>query len=178
MKDRRNVSCVQPSALHPAVPFGELGPSEGIPYANVATVRNTWAPRTPDAVAAQLTRPPFLWEETISPEYFVDTWAKIEEARLAFIQFHQRTLRAEMYLVLGDATVAEDVDPRSLGRRVYLPATFTGGKRYMDGQYHDAIAIARELGRPHYFITITCNTKKPEIEDALLPGQGPRTGPM
>jgi hypothetical protein len=37
--------------------------------------------------------------------------------------------------------------------------------------YQDAMAIARFLGGPQLFITMTANPKWPEIEKALLPGQ-------
>src|SRR5271156_1781984 len=37
--------------------------------------------------------------------------------------------------------------------------------------YQDGIAIVRVFGKPDLFITITCNPKWPEIQNALLPGQ-------
>ena len=39
--------------------------------------------------------------------------------------------------------------------RVILPATFTGGPRFMTGQYADAMATVRKLGKPDLFITFT-----------------------
>ena len=35
----------------------------------------------------------------------------------------------------------------------------------------DAMAIVRSLGKPHLFITVTCNPNWPEIQRELLPGQ-------
>ena len=37
--------------------------------------------------------------------------------------------------------------------------------------YHDALAVIRKLGRPSFFVTMTCNPNWPEVRDALLPGQ-------
>ena len=37
--------------------------------------------------------------------------------------------------------------------------------------YQDAMAVFRSLGKPHMFITFTCNPSWPEITEALLPNQ-------
>ncbi|XP_031121063.1 uncharacterized protein LOC116024309 [Ipomoea triloba] len=47
---------------------------------------------------------------------------------------------------------------------IILPSSFTGGARYMIKNYQDAMAICRQIGYPHLFITFTCNPKWPEIE--------------
>ena len=61
----------------------------------------------------------------------------------------------------------------SIGKRVILPASFTGGRRYQVMNYQDAMAICRVYGPPDLFVTFTCNTKWREIADALRfePGQ-------
>ncbi|XP_071741236.1 uncharacterized protein [Rutidosis leptorrhynchoides] len=56
---------------------------------------------------------------------------------------------------------------RSRGSRTILPASFTGGPRYMYNNYLDALAICRVHGNPRYFITFTCNSKWPEIRRYL-----------
>ncbi|XP_071699127.1 uncharacterized protein [Rutidosis leptorrhynchoides] len=55
----------------------------------------------------------------------------------------------------------------SRGSRTVLPASFTGGPRYMYSHYLDALAICRVHGNPRYFITFTCNSKWPEIRRYL-----------
>jgi hypothetical protein len=47
----------------------------------------------------------------------------------------------------------------------------TGSPRDQQARFQDAMAIVRKQGKPDLFITITCNTKWPEIVSALLPGQ-------
>lgn len=56
-------------------------------------------------------------------------------------------------------------------RRVVLPGSFTGGPRFMQGLYQDAMALVRRLGKPDLFVTVTCNPKWPEITAATIPGQ-------
>ena len=52
-----------------------------------------------------------------------------------------------------------------VGTRIILPPSFTGGPRYMHARFQDAMAIVRNLGKPDFFITITCNPQWPEIAD-------------
>ena len=57
-----------------------------------------------------------------------------------------------------------DRDGSDVGSRVILPASFTGGPRYMYSHYLDALAICRVHGNPYFFVTFTCNVKWTEIE--------------
>jgi len=61
-----------------------------------------------------------------------------------------------------------------MGKLTMLPSSFTGGRRYMIQNYHDAIAICREYGPPDFFVTFTCNPKWLEIAEGILEaGQRP-----
>ncbi|XP_076893525.1 uncharacterized protein LOC143545531 [Bidens hawaiensis] len=71
--------------------------------------------------------------------------------------------RSEFLQGIYDAMSKGDTEGHSVGRRVILPSSFTGGPRYMYKHYHDALAICRVYGNPQYFITFTCNVKWPEI---------------
>ncbi|PNY10906.1 helicase-like protein [Trifolium pratense] len=53
------------------------------------------------------------------------------------------------------------------GKRVILPSTFVGSKRYMDQLYFDGMAISSAVGFPDLFITFTCNPTWPEITREL-----------
>ncbi|XP_031131707.1 uncharacterized protein LOC116033092 [Ipomoea triloba] len=88
----------------------------------------------------------------------------IESARLIYIRTHQKALRCEAYQGLSDALTSGELDPTGRGKRIILPSSFTGGARYMIQNYQDAMAICRQIGYPHLFITFTCNPKWPEIE--------------
>ena len=66
---------------------------------------------------------------------------------------------------------AGDFDPKQLGREVILPASHIGSPRDMHARFQDAMATVRRYGKPHLFITMTCNPTWKEIQDELLPGQ-------
>ena len=80
---------------------------------------------------------------------------------------------------MRDAVVRGDTNRKSLGKRIVLPATFTGGPRYMIQNYQDAMEICRWAGNPDLFITFTANPKWLEIQSFLdeIPGQNPQDRP-
>ena len=86
---------------------------------------------------------------------------------------NQEKLRIELFNGLKDAVMRGDTTPASVGKRFFLPSSFTGSPRYMIENYQDAMAICRWAGYPNLFITFTCNAKWPEIELFLSrkPGQ-------
>ena len=110
-------------------------------------------------------------------QILVDAYCKIETERLSFLRREQRTLRADNYTSLHDNLVINDGDPQNVGQRVVLPATYTGGPRWMHARQADAMAYVRRMGRPDLFITMTTNPKWEEIISNLLPGQEPHDRP-
>ena len=103
-------------------------------------------------------------------QYLCDQWSKVEQQRLRFIRSNQDQLRAASYrqIKLPPQDAVRGVD---LGKRVILPSTFTGCSRQMSELYQDAMAIVRSFGKPHLFITFTCNPSWQEVADALFPNQ-------
>jgi hypothetical protein len=67
--------------------------------------------------------------------------------------------------------VAHGTPLKNLGKSTILPSSFTGGPRYMQQLYYDAIAIVRSHSKPDLFITMTCNPRWTEITENLAPGQ-------
>ena len=63
------------------------------------------------------------------------------------------------------------------GRCVVLPTSFIGGSRDMKARFQDAMALVQVIGKPNFFITVTCNPDWPEIKDNLLPGQSAQDRP-
>lgn len=112
-------------------------------------------------------------------QYIVDAFASIEENRVRFVIRNNKNLRSEIYKGIQDALHKGDVDGNNVGKKVILPASFTGSKRYMVQNYQDAMAICRFYGPPDLFITFTCNPKWQEIADALafILGQKPEDRP-
>ncbi|KAK9067683.1 hypothetical protein SSX86_011794 [Deinandra increscens subsp. villosa] len=101
-------------------------------------------------------------------QYLVDAYICIERNRLDYIQSNQNSLRTEFLSGVHDAISRGDTEGHTIGKRVFLPSSFTGGPRYMYKHYQDALAICRVHGNPQYFITFTCNVKWPEITRELL----------
>ncbi|XP_043226099.1 uncharacterized protein LOC122383585 [Amphibalanus amphitrite] len=114
-------------------------------------------------------------------EYVCMAFARVETQRLLYLARNQAGLRAELYQRLQDALPGdaerELAGGDRVGQRVILPASFTGGPRYYQRRYQDAMAIVRVYGRPTYFVTFTCNPNWPEIQAALLPGQDAQSRP-
>ncbi|CEP09023.1 hypothetical protein, partial, partial [Parasitella parasitica] len=82
-------------------------------------------------------------------QYVVDQYARMEQQRLNFIKFNQRTLRAEIYNGLADAIRLGDTDMRNIRKK-------------------DC-----RVGKPDLFIIFTCNPAWPEIASGLKDNQRP-----
>lgn len=98
-------------------------------------------------------------------QFVVDGFTMIESQRLSFIRANQKVIRSEMLNGLQEAVHRGETDPSSVGRRVILPSSFTGGARYMLNNCQDAMAICKRFDYPDLFITITCNANWPEIRN-------------
>ncbi|XP_071738962.1 uncharacterized protein [Rutidosis leptorrhynchoides] len=100
-------------------------------------------------------------------QYIVTVYYSIELDRLDYVRRNQRDIRNEYLSGLYDALDRGDHYGFEVGSRTILPASYTGGPRYMYSHYLDALAICRVYGNPRFFITFTCNTKWPEIKRYL-----------
>jgi len=78
-------------------------------------------------------------------------------------------IRSKLLCGLQEAVNRGETDPSLIGRRVVLPASFTGGMRHMFNNCQDAMAICKKFGYSDLFITIICNVNWSEIRDFLLP---------
>ena len=65
--------------------------------------------------------------------------------QLLWVKTYQKQLRADLYRGLADAVVNGETDVVSTGKIVILPSSFTGGHRYMIGNYQDVMAICVQL---------------------------------
>jgi hypothetical protein len=104
-------------------------------------------------------------------EFAVDLFCQIETGRLRWIKNNQKKLRVDVYRGLADAVEGGDANWGQVGKRMVLPSSHTGGPRYMQQNFQDAMAICKKLGKPDLFITFTCNPAWPEIQERLLPHQ-------
>jgi hypothetical protein len=100
----------------------------------------------------------------LSMQFVVDIYTCIEQCRLKWIRRNQGNLRTELYDGLQDAFRKGDTRTDQVGRRIVLPASFTGSPRHKEQNYQDAMAICRWAGPPDLFVTFTCNPNWPEIQ--------------
>ncbi|XP_074323774.1 uncharacterized protein LOC141660686 [Apium graveolens] len=112
-------------------------------------------------------------------QYVVDQFAAIEQYRLDWVSTHQTTIRANLYNFVPDALSKGDHDPMHVGKAVILPASFTGSQRYMYEYFKDSLTICHAIDHPSLFLTMTCNSKWPEIPEMLklLPNVDPVDAP-
>ncbi|KAF1881881.1 hypothetical protein Lal_00038523 [Lupinus albus] len=101
--------------------------------------------------------------------FLVDAYTMIESERLSFIKRNQKKLRVDKYKNLNETQGSDQSQGSNRGKRVILPSTFVGSRRYMDQLYFDGMAICSSLGFPDLFLTMTCNPNWPEIVRILKP---------
>ncbi|XP_033142595.1 uncharacterized protein LOC117132485 [Brassica rapa] len=104
-----------------------------------------------------------LHSKRLFQQFLVDAFTTIETNRLSYLRQNQVCLRSDGYDSIKQAENQGRTDMSQQGNRFILPASFTGGPRYMKNNYLDAMAICRHFGFPDLFITFTCNPKWPEI---------------
>jgi hypothetical protein len=180
----------QISALHPAFmalqypllfPFGERGFQVGVLYHGTRPSRgNAYVKVTMQDYFCYMfhyrrNQPnPYLCYGSLSSQIKVDARACVDENRLQYIRDNQSDIRTESIQGIADAVSRGCTTGNEMGKRTVLPASFTGGRRYMLQNYYDGMAICRDYGPPDFFITFTCNPKWPEIAEGILEaGQRP-----
>ena len=65
-------------------------------------------------------------------------------------------MHADLYQGLADAVLASDgqVGGSQLGKKVILPSSFTGGRRYQHQLYQDAMGIVQALWETRFLCNI------------------------
>ncbi|XP_056841708.1 uncharacterized protein LOC130494895 [Raphanus sativus] len=166
------------SELHPAYlplqypllfPYGEDGFRLNIPigFEDMAgrkrknvTMREYFAFRILErkGEAPTITRSGILFHQ-----FLVDAYIMIESSRLRYLWLNQKKLRSVSYDAIQKAAAKGGAKMAEQRSRIFIPATFTGGKRYMKQHYYDAMALCKYYGFPYLFINFTCNPKWPEV---------------
>ncbi|XP_021971485.1 uncharacterized protein LOC110866652 [Helianthus annuus] len=100
-------------------------------------------------------------------QFLVIAYTMIESERLHFIRRQQTKLRYETFENLQKHKAKGKQTLKDTGKAVILPSSFTGGARFMQQKYLDAMALCKSFGYPDFFITITCNPKWPEVKRFL-----------
>ena len=100
-------------------------------------------------------------------QYVVDMYVKIETARLDCLRRNQLEIRADLYQGIMDDVHMGQTKGSDVGWRIILPASFVGGPRNMKKQYMDAMTLVQRFGKLDIFLTMTCNSNRPEIMEQL-----------
>jgi hypothetical protein len=111
--------------------------------------------------------------------YQVDAYCCIERERIDHYRTKgfQRKYRSTTYSSLSSCVSNGIWSGSSAGQRIILPASFTGGPRYLYQKYQDCIGICRKFGCPDLFVMFTSNAAWPEIFAALPLGLTPSDQP-
>ncbi|ONM56846.1 putative replication protein [Zea mays] len=137
----KHISCLHPSYMalqYPLLfPYGDHGYHLGIKYTDVgegdATCRKyvTMLEFVRHRSHYRLNEPnPFTCYGRLSNQLAVDAYSTIEASRLQFIADHQKELRCESVQGITDAIGRGLTSADSVGGRVIVPASFTGGRRW------------------------------------------------
>ncbi|XP_016192871.2 uncharacterized protein LOC107633785 [Arachis ipaensis] len=155
-------------------PYGEDGYKEDIPLNNrnqnagkrrqEVSIREFFAFRIQEKLADGS---PLLYSRQLFQQFLVDGYPMIESSQLSFIRLYQEKFRCEIYKRIKEAVLSGETTPSSRGKCIILPSSFTGGPRYTIQNYQDAMAICKVVGYPDLFITFTCNSKWPEVEEFI-----------
>lgn len=104
-----------------------------------------------------------MYSGKLFQQFLVDAYTMIEPERIGFLKLNQKTLRTDKYVNVSAFADKGNTDSSQCGGPIVLPSTFTGGERYKQEKYKDAMAICQHFGYPQYFITFTCNPKWREV---------------
>jgi hypothetical protein len=109
--------------------------------------------------------------EKLALELYCDAWAQVE-SRAAM--FHRQPSQQAKYRVgrkcaIDDQLQCEGGDVREASVPLILPSNFVGSSKWYHMLYMDAMALPMRFNKPDLFITMTCNPRWTEIQDALPP---------
>ncbi|XP_058726418.1 uncharacterized protein LOC131597759 [Vicia villosa] len=107
---------------------------------------------------------PLLRSRRLFQQFLFDGFSMMESQRLNYIRKHQKKLRVSKYSNLTGPDQESDTHGSNKGKRVVLPSTYVGSRRYMEQLYFDGMAICSHVGFPELFITFTCNPNWPELK--------------
>lgn len=85
-------------------------------------------------------------------QFLVDVFTMIEACRLRYLRTNQKILRSDKYVNVVEAQNEGVTDMSRRGKRVLIPASFTGGPRYMNNNYMDAMAICKHFGFHYVYL--------------------------
>jgi PIF1-like helicase/Helitron helicase-like domain at N-terminus len=110
-----------------------------------------------------LSEPRFTYMGKLGGEWIVDSYSRIEDQRIAYLRNARVIQTRQMFGNSSGAGTSPD-ESRFLGS---LPSGFIGSNAWVSEHVANALACAKDLGNPSLFITMTTNTRWPEIVSVL-----------
>lgn len=98
-------------------------------------------------------------------EYIVDMFSRAEEERLSYPREGRCMQSTSMRMEEATDSTVPDIFENK------IPASFMGSRAWTSDLVADALAIAKGLGKPSMWLTMTTNPRWPEIWSQLKPGQ-------
>ena len=105
-------------------------------------------------------------------EWMCDMFSRTEDERLDYVQ-KGKAVEAQQFRTNVNGNESDDEDNDDEDEDIHsftLPASFTGSPKFYANKVADALALARQRGKPDLMITATCNPNWPEIRQQLKPG--------
>uniref|UniRef100_A0AC35THX5 ATP-dependent DNA helicase n=1 Tax=Rhabditophanes sp. KR3021 TaxID=114890 RepID=A0AC35THX5_9BILA len=113
---------------------------------------------------------PLHYAGLLFQQFLVDVFTTVETDRLNYIRQLNAEQRKTFIAAMEDYLAGDESEGQGT-EFVKLYSSYVGGRRYMNLNYQDCMAIVLKFGKPTFFITMTCNPNWPEIKDNLLLGQ-------
>lgn len=143
-------------------PYGEDGYRRGVAHRdrenskrrqrNWLTIREWLAFRIQSRAEEAQT---LLCSRRLYQQFLVDGFIMVESERLNWLRKNQSKLRVSKYRSLNESDHQIQTQGSNKGKRVILPETHVGSRRYMNQLYFDGMAICSYAGFPDLFITFT-----------------------
>ena len=168
-QDHRSFDCLHYLLLFPSGHNGWTPQIENLiensPHKRI-TLREFYAFHLHQRVGSQCS---LLQAARLFQEYCCMGYARIRHNTLHYAATHQKTMRCDTYDSVRKHVASNNTS--EVGTPTVLPSSFTGSPRQMIQKFQDASQVCIKKGSPDVFMTVTCNTKWPELTAALLPGQ-------
>ena len=112
---------------------------------------------------------PLLHAGTLTQQFTLDLYTRIEFERLEYLRDHQASLNVASYRAIRDHMHSEaEQSGNRIGKQIILPSSHPGSPRCMYQHYQDAMSMVSQLGPPDVFLTMTLNPNDDDIKQALM----------
>lgn len=117
--------------------------------------------------------------QRLSLELYCDAWAQVEARAMMFhrIPAQQAKYRVGRKCAIDDQLQCEGGDLNAASIPLVLPASFVGSSKWYHMLYMDAMSLPMRFNKPDLFVTMTCNPRWPEIQQAVPAGSNWRFHP-